>query len=165
MGNAMRACGKLKAAKFAGCLVSIWLALNFAGAAAAGERLRVSGAWVSPTVPGQPVAAAYMRLRSEQDAILVKIESDVSEAAAIHQMTTEFEVMRMRRVDQVELPAGQTVELAPGGRHAMLVDLRRPLKVGDTVKMTLTLRLKDGHTVRETVKVPVVRVEKHGGHP
>ena len=106
-----------------------------------------------------------MRLRSEQDAVLVKIGSDVSEAAEIHQMTTKYEVMRMRRVDKVELPAGQTVELAPGGRHAMLVDLRRPLKVGDTVKLTLTLRLKDGHTIRETVVAPVARVEKHGGHP
>ena len=145
-------------------ILLVALALSAAGAAG-GALLSVSGAWVSPTVPGQAVGAAYMRLRSGQDATLVKIESDVSEAAEIHQMTTEYEVMRMRRVDQVELPAGQTVGLSPGGHHVMLVDLRHPLKVGDTVRLTLTLRLKDGRTVQETVMAPVARMARHGGHP
>ena len=141
-----------------------WLALNLTDGVAAGALLRVSGAWTSPTVPGQTVGAAYMRLRSEQDASLVKIETDASSAAEIHQMTTVNDVMRMRRLDQVALPAGQLVELSPGGRHVMLVDLRHPLKIGDSVRITLTLRLRDGSTARETVNAPVVRKAAHGDH-
>ncbi len=148
--------------KFASCALSLWFAMNISTGVAAGELLRVSGAWVSPTVPGQTVGAAYMRLRSEQDAALVKVETDASPTAEMHQMTVMNDVMRMRRLEQVEIPAGQTVEFAPGGRHVMLMDLRRPLKVGESVRVTLTLRLRDGRVSRETVVAPVLRKAAHG---
>ena len=144
--------------------VSAWFALHVCGIAAAGELLRVSGAWASPTVPGQSVGAAYMDLHSTQDATLVKIESDMSRTADIHEMTMANDVMRMRRLERMELPAEQTVELAPGRRHVMLMDLRRPLKVGDQVRLTLTLRFRDGRTARETIIVPVLRKAAHGVH-
>ena len=131
---------------------------------AAGELLHVSDAWVSPTVPGQTVGAAYMRLRSAQDATLVKVEADVAAAVEIHHMTTVNDIMRMRRLDRVELSAGRTVELSPGARHLMLVDLRHPLKAGDSVKFELTLRLRNGQTVRETVVAPVAKRARQGGH-
>jgi len=142
----------------------VWLALSVSVAVVAGELVRVSGAWVPPTVPGQTVGAAYMQLRSAQAATLVKVEADVAAAAEIHQMTMENDVMRMRKLDQVELPAGRTVELSPGARHLMLVDLRRPLKAGDTVKLELTLRLGDGRTVRETVVAPVTPKPRRASH-
>jgi len=138
-----------------------WLALGPAGAAAS-ELLTVSGAWVSPTVPGQSVGAAYMQLRSEQDASLVKIETDASSRAEMHQMTSVNDVMRMRQLEQVELPDGRSESFAPGGRHVMLVDLRHPLKDGDNVRITLTLRLRDGRMVHETFVAPVLRNAAHG---
>ncbi|MGH8680947.1 MAG: copper chaperone PCu(A)C [Burkholderiales bacterium] len=141
-----------------------WLALNVSVAVVAGERVRVSGAWVPPTVPGQTVGAAYMHLRSPQDATLVKVEADVAAAAEVHRMTTVNDVMRMRKLDQLDLPAGRTVELSPGATHLMLVDLRQPLKAGDSVKLRLTVRLADGRTVRETVVAPVVQRASHGSH-
>lgn len=141
-------------------------ALVIAGAGvAAGEMLRASRAWVPPTVPGQTVGAAYMQLRSEQDAALIKVEADVASAAEIHQMTTVNDVMRMRKLDQVKLPAGRTVELSPGATHLMLVDLRQPLKVGDNVNLRMTFRLDDGRTVQQTVVAPVVQKATHGGRP
>lgn len=154
----------LRAAAFGGRLLSTCLALSISAAVAAGELVRVSGAWVPPTVPGQTVGAAYMQLRSAQDAALVKVEADVAAAAEIHQMTTVNDVMRMRKLDQVELPAGRAVELSPGARHLMLVDLRHPLKVGDSVKLKLTLRLGNGQTVHETVVAPVAQKPRHASH-
>ena len=145
-------------------LLSAWLALSISAGVAAGGLVSVSAAWVPPTVPGQTVGAAYMQLRSAQDATLVKVEADAASTAEIHQMTMENDVMRMRKLDQVELPAGRTVELSQGARHVMLVDLRRPLKVGDSVKLELTLRLGNGRTVRETVVAPVVRKPRPGSH-
>lgn len=141
-----------------------WIAFSMSERIAAGELLRVTGAWVPPTVPGQSVGALYMRLRSEQNAALVKVETDTSSAAEMHQMTSENDVMRMRRLDQVALPAGQLVELAPGGRHVMLVDLRRPMRIGDRVRITLTFRLRDGSAARKIVDAPVVRGAAHGDH-
>lgn len=145
-------------------LFSVGLALSISAGVAGGEPLRVSGAWVAPTVPGQTVGAAYMQLRSVQEAALVKVEADVASTTEIHQMTTVNDVMRMRKLDQVRLPAGRTVELSPGATHLMLVDLRQPLKVGDSVKLKLTLRLGNGRTVQETVVAPVVQKATHGGH-
>ncbi|MEO8145710.1 MAG: copper chaperone PCu(A)C, partial [Betaproteobacteria bacterium] len=85
--------------------------------ATGGEIVHVSGERVQPTVPGQAVGAAYMQLRSDRDAALVKIETDASSSAEIHQMTMTNDIMRMRRLDEVALPAGQTIELAPAGSH------------------------------------------------
>jgi hypothetical protein len=150
--------------RVARALLSIWIALGISTGVAAGEQLHVSAAWVPPTVPGQSVGAVYMQLRSVQDAALVKVEADVASTAEIHQMTTVNDVMRMRRLAQVKLPAGRTVELSPGATHLMLVDLRQPLKVGDSVKLGLTLRFADGRTVEESVVVPVVQRATHGGH-
>ncbi len=156
-----------QARAFARGLLTTWFALSVLGVSAdvvAGETLRVSGAWVPPTVPGQTVGAAYMQLRSAQDAALVKVEADAAPTAEIHQMTTVNDVMLMRRLAQVNLPAGGTVELSPGATHVMLVDLRQPLKVGDSVKLRLTLRFADGRTVEESVLVPVVQRATHGSH-
>jgi len=127
----------------------------------AGEPLQVSDAWVSPTVPGQSVAAAYMKLRSARDAILIAIESDVSSVAAIHRMTMVGDVMRMRQAAQVELSAGQSVLLAPGGLHVMLAGLRQPLAIGDRVQLTLTLRYQDGRIERQAVVASVARRASH----
>ncbi len=141
------------------------LVLSLSTGVAAGEMLRVSNARVTATVPGQTVGAAYMQLRSAQGAVLIKVETDAAATAEIHQMSTVNDVMRMRRLEQLKLPAGRTVELAPGATHLMMVDLRRPLKVGDSVKLKLTLRLDDGRTIEDTVVAPVVQKATHAGHP
>jgi hypothetical protein len=57
----------------------------------------------------------------------------------------------MRALPRIELPAGQTVKLAPGGVHVMLVDLKQPLKAGD--KVPLTLSVQSSGTSLTTVKI------------
>jgi len=56
----------------------------------------------------------------------------------------EKDVMRMRAVPALALPAGQTVELKPGGYHVMLMDLKAPVKAGEVVPLTLTLESAGG---------------------
>lgn len=126
-----------------------------AGTARSDELLQVSDAWVTPSRPGQTVVGGYMRLRSAQDAALVQIDTDAAAKTEMHQMSMENDIMRMRRLDRLELPAGRTVDLAPGARHLMLFDVRRPLKAGDRVALTLTLRLADGQSVRRNVNAQV----------
>jgi hypothetical protein len=55
----------------------------------------------------------------------------------IHEMTMEKDVMRMREVKGVDVPAKKSVELKPGGYHLMLIELKAPLKPGDKVPVTL----------------------------
>lgn len=101
--------------------------------------VQVSGAWARATMPGQKVAGVYMQLRSDAQARLIGAKSLAAHAAEVHLMSNEGGVMRMRRVDSLDLPAGKMVVLEPGGYHVMLVDINRPLKPGEHVGVTLVI--------------------------
>lgn len=94
--------------------------------------------WVRSTVPGQTVAGAFMRISSAGPAALVGVSSPAAKRAEIHATTMDKEIARMRPVARMELPAGKTVELKPGGHHVMLVGILKPLAKGDTVPLSLS---------------------------
>lgn len=109
--------------------------------APAGPPVSAAGAWVRAT-PGQgagQMTAAYLTLRSAgtQAERLIGARAEGAGAVEIHQTTRQGEVMRMAPVDGVDLPAGGTVALEPGGLHLMLLDLAGPLAPGDVVALTL----------------------------
>lgn len=111
-----------------------------APAAAAAPSVKVADAWVRATAPGQKTASAYLELTSDRDAALVAAGSPAARSVELHSMSMHDGVMRMRAMPRIELPAGKTVKLAPGELHIMLVDLRQPLKAGDTVTLHLSVR-------------------------
>src|SRR5690606_33096393 len=80
----------------------------------------------------------------DTDARLVSAASPVAGVVEIHEMVMDKDVMKMSPVSGLDLPAGQAVELKPGGYHVMLMDLRQQVKVGDEVPLTLTIENKDG---------------------
>lgn len=136
--------------------VSFAAALVLAAMAApAWGQVTVSQPWVRGTVPGQKASGAYMQLRSAEGATLVAVRSPVAGVVEIHEMTMENNVMRMRAIPKLDLPAGQAVELKPGGHHVMLMDLKQPLKKGDMVPITLELRGQDGKPREIEVKAEV----------
>lgn len=92
------------------------------------------------TVPGQTATGGFMKLTSKQPLRLVGIASPVAKVAEIHEMKMDGEVMRMRAVPGIDLPAGQTVELKPGGYHLMLQDLKAPLTSNSAIPLTLTFQ-------------------------
>lgn len=97
--------------------------------------------WVRAMAPNAPAAGGFVVLRNAGDAAdrLVAATSPDAERVEIHTLETEHGVMRMRhRVDGLPLPAGQTVELAPGGDHLMLVAPRRRFAEGEQVTIDLT---------------------------
>lgn len=123
--------------------------------ALAGEAVKVtvtvSKAWARATVPGQQVAGAYLQISSSENAALVSAKSPVAKNVEIHVMSMEAGMMSMRQIDRLELPAGKTVALAPGGYHLMLTGLKQPLKKGDVVPLHLTIQGKNKS--RSVVKV------------
>ena len=136
--------------------LSIGAALALAIAAAPGwAQVSVSQAWVRGTVQGLKSTGAFMQLKSADGAALVAAHSPVAGIVEIHEMTMENNVMKMRAVPKLELPAGQAVDLKPGGYHVMLMDLKQPLKKGDTVPITLKLQGKDGKPQEVEVKAEV----------
>jgi copper(I)-binding protein len=115
----------------------------------------VSGAWARATVPGQSVGAAYMKIDSPFNATLIGIESDVSQSAEVHTMRHQNGVMQMRAQKQLDVPAGQRVELVPGGAHLMLLGLKKPLKAGETLQLTMTFVDSAGARIVVPVSVPI----------
>jgi len=98
----------------------------------------VSDAWIRSTVPGQTVAGAFMRLVSTAQTALVEASSPAAKFVEIHEMTKDGNVMKMKAIDRLPVPAEKPVELTPGGYHMMLFELKSPLKAGDKIPMKLT---------------------------
>lgn len=145
------------------------LTLSFALPAAA--QVKVDDPWVRATVPQQRATGAFMQLTAPADARLVGAQSPAAAVVEIHEMTMENDVMRMRAIEALDLPAGMTVELKPGGYHVMLIDLKAQAKEGDTIPVTLIVENKDGQ--RESIEVaapvrplnPAQMQQRHGhGH-
>lgn len=127
-----------------------------ASAMAAQAQVTVTEAWVRATVTQQTATGLFAKLSSPTAARVVAVATPVAGVAEIHEMRMDGDQMRMRALsDGLELPAGKTVELKPGGYHVMLMDLKRPLSAGDTVDLELTVQRSDGRTEKLSIKAPV----------
>lgn len=134
---------------------------------AAQAQVTVKDAWVRATVPQQQATGAFMQISATRDSKLVSASSPLTPAVEVHEMAMQDNVMRMRQVPAVDLPAGKAVDLRPGGYHVMLMNLRQQVKEGDTVPITLVFEDKDGK--RESVQVqapvrPLNATAAHGEH-
>lgn len=130
-------------------------ALACAPCFAAAAELEARDAWARATVPGQPVAAAYLTLRSDSGVTVVGGASPAAKIVEIHEMKHEGGIMKMRAVRQLPVPAGQEVKLTPDGYHVMLMDLKAPLKAGDVLPLTLQYKDGQGKLGRIEVKAEV----------
>ncbi|MBW7923800.1 MAG: copper chaperone PCu(A)C [Burkholderiaceae bacterium] len=146
--NTERIVSSRRALPFARLAASLF-AVTLATAAAA--EVRVDEPWARATVAGQQTSGAFMILTSSTDARLVGVQSPAAGVAEIHEMAMENNVMRMRAIDGLALPAGKPVELRPGGYHLMLLDLKKPLEAGQSVPLTLTV--EDAQGKRERIDV------------
>lgn len=137
-------------------------ALAFAAAAAPAQTTVVVDPWVRGVVAQQKATGMFARITSVNGGRLVAGSSPVAGVVEIHEMRMDGDTMRMRALPNgLELPAGQAVDLKPGGYHVMLMDLKQPLKDGQTVPVTLVVEGKDGK--RETLEVKAVVRPLAGG--
>ena len=119
--------------------------------AAAHAQVTVDRPWVRTTVPQQTTSAAYLTITSAQGGKLVDASSPLAASVEVHEMKMEGELMKMRGVDALVLPAGKPVEFKPNGLHIMLTGLKTPLKAGDVVPIKLVV--EDATGKRQTVDV------------
>lgn len=117
--------------------------------------MTVTGGWVRSTVAGQKGSGAFMKITAKEGVQLTRVSSPVAGVAEVHEMTMNGDVMRMRAVPVLNIPAGGAVELKPGGYHLMLMDLKQALPVGSTVPVTLVFKHGKGAESRVDVKLPV----------
>jgi len=115
-------------------------------------QVSVEKPWSRATPPGAKVGAGFMQLRNAGAAErVVGASSPVAGRVEMHITVRDGDVMKMREVKSFEIPAGGGFELKPGGAHLMLVDLKRPLKKGE--KVPLTLKLEKGGELKMELSV------------
>lgn len=123
-------------------------------------QVSVTEPWIRATVGGQKVAGGYMQIRSAREVALVGVKSPAAANVEVHEMTMVDNVMKMRALPKLDMPAGRTVELKPGGYHLMLIDIREPMKAGAQIRLQLTF--EDKEKKQETVEV-TAEVRAAGG--
>ena len=100
--------------------------------------LKIDNPYTRITVAGQKVGGAFMKVENKGAADkLIGATSTVAKEVQLHTMSMDGNVMRMREVKAIDVPANGEVRLAPGGLHLMLIDIKAPLKKGDMVPVKL----------------------------
>ncbi len=153
--------------------LTLGLAFSTFQALAQSPAVKIDGAWARATVPGQKGTGAFMTLTAEQPLRLVAVSSPVAGVSEIHEMKMEGDVMRMRAMPALELPAGKPVVLRPGSYHLMLMDLKQPLVKDTQVPVTLRFVDAQGKTSEMQLSLPIALAAPagaakaaggHGGH-
>lgn len=134
------------------------LTLGSLAALAQTAAVKVEGAWARATVQGQMGTGAFMSLTAKEGTTLIGVSSPVAGVAAVHEMKMEGDIMKMRAMPVLDLPAGKKVDLKPGGFHVMLMDLKAPLVKDSTVPVTLLFKNAQGVQSKLELKLPVSTV-------
>lgn len=132
--------------------------------------LTIEKPWSRATPPTARTGAVFLTVNNRGTSAdrLLSAASEAAESVELHTHLHEGSIMRMRKVDDIAIPAGKATVLAPGGLHVMLIGLRTPLKQGGQVELTLTFE----QAGRIAVKAPILGVgalgpegpRGHGGH-
>lgn len=121
--------------------------------------ITVKNAWVRQNIPPQSMTAAYLAIHNEGMATaLISASTPVAEVAELHVITTDGNIMRMKKIDRLPIPEDGSATLQPGGNHLMLIGLRRDLAPGDSIALTLTFA--NGYA--QEVRAPVVSFRDEG---
>ena len=144
------------------CIAAVTLAaVSYAPAFAGSEDVVVEGAWSRASIGTNRPGAAYMTVRNTgTDAItLTGIETDLAMRPEVHRTSTNDEgVSSMAPAGDLDIAPGAAVALEPGGLHAMLMMLQRPMVEGETFEMMLNF--SDGGTV--ALEVPILGMAARG---
>jgi len=130
------------------------------------DEVKVTKAWTRATAPGQDSASVQLTITSRNDATLIGVASGSAQSGEIHSMVMEGEMMKMRALESLPLPAKTPVTLGADGNHLMLIGLKKPLKAGHKLPFALTVKFADGHTsvIRVLAVIKPLETTSDEGH-
>lgn len=145
---------------FLGGLVGLLLATL----AHAADTIAVDQPWARATIGHATTSAAYLTITNKASQIdrLTGASSPAAGKVELHMTTREGDVMRMREVAAVEIKPGERTVFQPGGLHIMLLDLKAPLKIGETVPLVLEFEKAGRVAIRADVRA--AGAGGHAGH-
>ncbi|MEN6585146.1 MAG: copper chaperone PCu(A)C [Sulfuricella sp.] len=123
----------------------------------AADNVTMGDPYVRLVAPGQNVTGAFMVFKNgdDKDHKVVKADSPASKVAELHTHVNEGGMMKMRPVKDIEIKAKGETALQPGGLHIMLIDLKKPLKEGENVAISVTF--EDGSSKKFDAQVRKVQ--------
>ena len=138
-------------------LLAAGLLLSTGVLAGAADNVSVQDPYVRLAPPNAPATAAFMVIRNggDKDVKVVKADNPVSRVTELHTHINDGGVMRMRPVPAIEVKAKGEAVLQPGGLHVMLIDMKAPMKEGDSVPITLTFDDGSSKTINAKVMRPM----------
>jgi copper(I)-binding protein len=138
---------------FPGPVTAFLLCLFSLEAVAGGPSLTMEQPWARASLSGVRNAIVFGALVNDGSAPLAIVGGTTPVAARVefHIHAMNGDVMTMKQLDAIELKPGERAMLQPGGLHIMLIDLKQPLKQGDSFPLTLVTR--DGMALKVDVKV------------
>ena len=136
-------------------LILAFLFLTACGKPASPE-IRVSDAWARATAAGQTSAAVYADIdnRGGMEDVLLAVSSDRAAHAMLHEGNVQDGIAKMRMVERIDLPAGQRINLKPGGSHIMLMGVAEPLMAGRRFNLRLKFEKSGEIVVPVTILAP-----------
>lgn len=116
-------------------------------ATAQAQKILVKEAWIRGIPPSAKTTAAFMTIQNigSVEMIIKSAASEIAEIVQIHTMEQVGEVMKMKELSELRIPANGQTSLAPKGYHIMLIGLLRPISEGEVIP--LSLNLSDGSIV------------------
>ncbi|KQT44377.1 hypothetical protein ASG43_13555 [Aureimonas sp. Leaf454] len=138
------------------------------GSATVGS-IRIEGGFVRAMLPGQKVGGGYLTIvNTGVDADrLLSVSTDAARRGSLHEMEMSGDVMRMRELaGGIDIPAGGSVSLSPGGTHLMFTEVDRPFATGTAVEVTLVFERAGPVSVVLPVAAPGAKAAGgiHDGH-
>lgn len=127
----------------------------------------IEDGYVAEPIPGTHMTSVYGRLTNDDkdDVEIISISSDSSEAAELHEQTIDGDSMtKMRKIDEIIVPANGEVVLQKGGKHLMLIGLTKKLHEGDEVTVTLYYKNEEPQQITLPVKRMNEQSTHHHGH-
>ncbi|MBD1557069.1 copper chaperone PCu(A)C [Vibrio sp. S9_S30] len=134
--------------------------------AAESDSLMIHEPYVRATPPNAPTSAAFMHImnRSDKDRVIVSATTSAAGRVELHINIKDNDVMKMRQVETIAIPANSNVSLKPGGLHIMLFDLKQALKEGESVEINLTFANGDTKTVKAPIQKVLSGMENKHNH-
>ena len=128
------------------------------------RNLIISNIWTRITPRTAKTGAAFLTItnKGKTDDTLVAVSSAIAKKTEIHQSSIENNIMKMRHVGKIHVPAGGKAELKPSSFHIMFIGLHAPIKQGD--HFPLTLIFKTAGTVKIMVRASKAAGGSHTGH-
>jgi len=128
--------------------------------------LEIVGAFSRATLPNAPVGGGFLTIVNSGEADrLVSVTSAVAGDVQLHEMSMQGDVMKMRQLeDGIEIPAGETITLSPGGLHIMFMGLKQAFVEGETIPLTLTFEKAGAVEITLIVAEPAAESADHPDH-